>query len=222
LNATNWKANGVVLGLTPTPVFGMGAITLENSWDNNLIGKVTCHSLLGGSLWNEAEAGFGSIEVFGSTRFTCTKEPVACSGVFLTAETKIPEQPAEVQEGTEKRLVARRGVRTLPWPTEMNEVETEKVKSLADRITNIGLTLVLPCEPLPSEFEFSGTLEPKVINGVRNGLSPMHLTFEGKGGHTGHLTGNMTALLRTEKETFVSGETAVLGLGGNNALIQGQ
>jgi alpha-tubulin suppressor-like RCC1 family protein len=224
LNPTKWKSNGAALSTEKSPVFGLGTLTLENASDNNLpIGKVTCHTLVGGSLWNEGEAGLGSIEDFGTSPMSCTKEPNACPGAFMTAEPRIPEKPVEVERGTEKVLVGKRAKSSLPWHTEMNEVETEKVKSLVDKITKIGLTLVNPCsQPAPFEYEFEGTLEPKVLNGTKNGLSPTKLKFEGKGGHTGHLMGNVFAFEPSEKEAFLSGEVPVIGLGGKNELIQGQ
>jgi hypothetical protein len=228
LNPTKWRSNGVALSATLSPVVGFGTLTLENSSQNNLpIGKVTCRTLFGGSLANEGEAGYGLIEGFGSTPMSCTKEPDACPGVYMTAEPRIPEQPVEHLEGTEKVFVGRRSPSTLPWHTELNEVETEKVKSLMVQISKIGLTLVNPCaQPAPFEYEFSGTLEPKVSNGTKNGLSPTHLKFEGKGGHTGHLTGNVFTTGTSEKgreeeqEAFLSGETTVMG--GKNELMVGQ
>jgi hypothetical protein len=219
LAPTKWTVNAKALGTKHTPVFGMGALTLENSSEGNqVIGKVTCHTVVGGSLWNEGEAGFGLIEGFGTTPLTCTKEPNACPGAYLAPEKPIPA-PREVVEGTEKRFLGRRGQPDLPWHEELNEVETEKVKFLVDKITNIAFTVVDPCPPIPFEWEFFGTLEPKVVNGQKNGLNPSKLKFEGKGGQTGHLTGNVIGVT-TEKEAFLSGETPVLGL--KNELIQGQ
>jgi hypothetical protein len=202
----------------------LGTLTLENSSLNNEpIGKVTCHTLVGASLWNEGEAGFGLIEGFGSTPMSCTKEPKACPGAFMTAEPSIPEKPVEVERGSEKVLVGKRAKSSLPWHEELNEVETEKVKSLVDKITKIALTLVNPCpQPAPFEYEFFGTLEPKVINGIKNGLSATKLRFEGKGGHTGHLVGNVFASEESEKAGFLSGEMPVIGFGGTNSLMQGQ
>jgi hypothetical protein len=219
---TKWKANGAVLGTKHSPVFGFGTLTLENASDKNqVVGKVTCHSLVGGSLWNEGEAGFGLIEGFGTSRFACTKEPNACPGAYLTAERGVPA-PFQAVEGTEKVFLAKRGQSTVPWKGELNEVETEKVKFLVEKLSNIRFTLVDPCPPIPFEYEFFGTLEPKIINGSKNGLSPTHLKFEGKGGQTGHLTGNVVEFEggATEKEAFLTGEVPVIG--GKNELMQGQ
>jgi hypothetical protein len=60
-----------------------------------------------------------------------------------------------------------------------------------------------------------------ILNGAKNGLSPTRLKFEGKGGHTGHLTGQVFALTeKSEEEAFISGEAPVLGA--KNELVQGQ
>jgi hypothetical protein len=175
-----------------------------------LVGKVTCHTLMGGTIFNEGEAGFGKIEGFRT--FGCVKEPTACPGTFLTAELPILENPLEVQRGTEKELIARRGESTLPWESEMYETETEKQKFLKDKIENIFLTLVLPCEPLKGEYRFTGTLEPLVVNGAGSGLAPTHMTFQGKGGQTGHLNAiSFPTLQESEKVTPVSGELTMMG-----------
>jgi alpha-tubulin suppressor-like RCC1 family protein len=219
LKATSWQVNALNIGTVPSPISDWGTLTFENSFDHSLVGKVTCHVVAGGNLWNEGEAGFGKTEGFGT--FDCTKEPTACPGTFLTAEEEL--KLAEVVQGTEKVKVAEHGNPTVPWESEMSEAEnTEKTKKfLKDKISKVGLTMDLPCEPLPGEYRFTGTLEPIVENGIGNGLSPTHLKFEGKGGQTGHLLSlNFPTLNEAEREVYVSGELTIVG--SSQQLITGE
>jgi IPT/TIG domain/Regulator of chromosome condensation (RCC1) repeat len=215
LKATDWAVNYIPLGLSPSRALDWGTLTLENTYDHSLVGKVTCHALMGGSLFNEGEAGFGHIEGFST--FGCVKEPTACPGAFITAEEKI--RPVEETNGTEKIVIGgKHGPSFLPWESEMYETENteKKQRVLKDKIENMELTLVLPCEPLPGveteEYRFKGTLEPLVVNGAGNGLSSSHLKFEGKGGQTGHLSAtDFVAFEASEKETPISGELTMSG-----------
>ena len=65
---------------------------------------------------------------------------------------------------------------------------------------------------------YSGNLEPLLVTGIKNGLSPSHLVFEGKGGRTGYLSSG--ACLEEPpvcygeggSELYVSGELTTIGM----------
>jgi hypothetical protein len=119
-------------------------------------------------------------------------------------------------KGTEKVLVARRPQTTLPWKGEVIEgLNAEKSIALKVKLSPVQMNLVEPCEKF--EIPMEGTLEPILVNGTKNGLKPSHLTFEGKGGTTGHLI-NPAGITQTEREVFVSGEMKILGTAGQQLI----
>jgi hypothetical protein len=206
LKPTEWKSNGVKIGLGHNLISNWGSLTFENPV--TLIGKMTCPTLLGGGIWNEGteSVGFENLEAF--TTSACSKEP-ACPGAFMTSEP--PLRLATIEKGTEKEVVARRQASSLPWSGEVIEGENiEKAKALKVKISGIHMSLVSTCEHL--ELPIEGTLEPLFINGAKSGLKPSHLLFEGKGGSTGHLI-NTFGFTQTEREIFVSGELKIDGAG---------
>ena len=197
--------NGIAAGAKHEAIVQYGPISLEN----HFLGKIKCQNLASGNIWNSSEKGFGNTE--GYTTYACTAEPVACAGVFATAE-----KPVEVTEriiASEKKKVAQRGATDLPWEGEaVQEEGGEKLKKIK---LYVSLTAVMPC--LNLEVQFKGTLEPLSINGLANGLSPSHLLFQGNGGQTGFLT---TAKFGSGEEVsrgYLSGELTTVG--GNVELV---
>jgi alpha-tubulin suppressor-like RCC1 family protein len=213
LNATDWVINGVPAAgpLNPTAVANWGTLTFENTFAKSLIGKVTCHVLLGGSLWNEGEAGFGRVEAFRT--FGCVKEPTECPGTFLTGEEGI--KSIETLVGTEKIVTGGHlGESFLPWTAgEMFEAEnTEKQRFFKDKMPKVLMTLVDPCQTAGKEVRFRGSLEPIVVNGIGNGLTGSHLKFQGRGGQTGVLEDlNAPSFQASEREVPVTGELTLVG-----------
>jgi alpha-tubulin suppressor-like RCC1 family protein len=211
LNATDWVINGVPASTTPRAYANWGTLTFENTFAHSLIGKVACHTVLGGTLWNEGEAGFTKNEAFDT--FGCVKEPAECPGTFLTAEEEI--KSTETLVGTEKIVTGgHRGESFLPWtPGEMYETEnTEKQRFFKVKMPNVLITLVDPCQTSGKEVRFRGTLEPLVVNGLGNGLTPTHLKFQGRGGQTGVLEDlNAPSFQKSEREVPVSGELTMVG-----------
>jgi alpha-tubulin suppressor-like RCC1 family protein len=195
---TEWKVNGLKVTTTHTSIASWGSLTYENPV--SVVGKLTCTTLSGGGVFNEGPAteltAFENLEAFYSTG--CTKEP-ACPGAFVSAEP--PVKLVTLTQGTEKELVPRRGSPTLPWTGEVIEASEKRKLRF-----NPHMTLVEPCEKL--EFPMEGTLEPIIVNGSKNGLKPSHLSFEGKGGSTGHL---IVPSFFTEREVFISGEMKIDG-----------
>ena len=56
------------------------------------------------------------------------------------------------------------------------------------------------------------TLEPRIVNGSKNGLKPSHLEFEGSGGKTGHLiTPDICGGTCEQADLFLSGSLTTLG-----------
>jgi hypothetical protein len=159
-------------------------------------------------VWNESEKGLTAVE--GWEPYLCSSAPIngkgGCAGQsFVTAEGAV--ELIEETIGSERHWKAKRGLRTMPWPGELFET-TEKTISLNMR--KIKIYLDCPAEGL--EVPYEGNLEPKVINGVKNGLNPSKLLFEGQGGKTNYLvTCDIGCVENEEIELFVSGELTMLG-----------
>jgi hypothetical protein len=113
----------------------------------------------------------------------------------------------EREIGGKKERVAERGKSTLPWSGQVVEEEgTEKLTKI--KTHGIKVAIAIPCIGL--EVPFEGALEPLAINGVKNGLTPGKLVFQGKGGKTGFLT---TKFFGTGEAEFgyTSGEVSSVG-----------
>jgi len=82
-----------------------------------------------------------------------------------------------------------------PWETEVEEEEAIKLM-----ISGVQLTLVYPFDNV--EVAFEGTLDPRLINGTANDLSPSRLEFKKE---SGRLTTD--SLPAGENELVFSGET---------------
>src|SRR5271167_1324638 len=208
--APRWFINGKLAEAKHEALVAQGAITLQNQ----LLGKINCQTIAPGSVWNEGEKGLGQTEGYAS--YGCRAEPTPCPGTFLTAE-----QPVEVVKHGEKEFEAVRGPGDLPWQWEALEEEgSEKRRKIRitppaaiPRAPRILLTVVMLC--LNLEVPFEGQLEPLIVNGLKNGLSPSHLQFQGKGGQTGFLT--TTKLGEEASRGYVTGELTTVG--GNVELI---
>jgi hypothetical protein len=200
-----YKQNGQVIGTQHENVTLFGPLTLKSSY----FGEFSCKVVAGAPVWNEAGMALNAVE--GWEPFVCKYTgtgPGCKQQSFVTAEE--PVELVEETIGSEKQYKAKRGLRTMPWPGELFET-TEKTKSL--NMHEIAIYLDCPTEGL--EVRYEGNLEPKYVNGVKNGLSPSKLVFEGKGGKTSYLvTCSLIGCVEEEKtELFVSGELSVLGIG---------
>jgi hypothetical protein len=180
--AGRFYINGVRATSKHEPNVFYGKIELQNKG----LGNIKCENLASGNIWNETtegtEKGVGISE--GYTTYGCTSEPNVCpeGGIFATAEE--PVFVTEKEIGGKKTHVAERGKSTLPWSGQVVEEEgTEKLTKI--RTHGIKVTIAVPC--LGLEVPFEGALEPISINGIKNGLAPSHLVFQGKGGKTGVL-----------------------------------
>jgi hypothetical protein len=204
--APQWRLNGLLAGLGHQGVIQFGTLTLKSQ----VIGEVKCKIVAGAPVWNESAKGVNAVEGWGSV--PC-KSPECMGQPVVTAED--PVELIEETLGSEKHWKAKRGSRTLPWPGELFET-TEKTISLnvhKFRISTLGgqsggLGQPEGCPDEGIEVVYEGNLEPKLMNGSKNGLSPSKLVFEG-------------ALLCTPigpppcgsegGDLFVSGELTMLG-----------
>jgi hypothetical protein len=209
--ALQFKINGKVTGSTHTNVTVYGALTLKSE----PFGEFKCKIVAGAPVWNEAEKGLNAVEGW---------EPFICKYVgsgkgcekqsFITAEGAVELIEEKTTEKT--TFKAKRGLKTLPWPGEPFET-TEKTNSI--NMHKIKMYIDCPTEGL--EVPYEGNLEPKWVNGVKNGLSPSRLVFEGEGGKTSWLaTCSLHGCFPENKESelFVSGE--LFELGTSQQLIQ--
>jgi hypothetical protein len=204
--APQFRVNGVLAGASKQNVVQVGTITMKSPfW-----GEMKCNVLVGASVGNESEKGVASVD--GWETWGCHATELR-GKTFITAETPVNL----IEPGKGRPPEAKRGERTLPWPAQT--VTTPE----AATALKIGDTEKLPLEPVkfivnaPEElFEvpYEGTLEPRIVNGTRNGLKPSHLEFEGEGGKTGFL--KSPAIFggkEPEADLFIKGELTLLGTG---------
>jgi hypothetical protein len=197
--------NGVRVGASKQNVVQLGTITMKSPfW-----GELKCNVLVGAAVGNESEKGVASVD--GWEAWGCHATELR-GKTFITAET-----PVNLIEPVKGPPEAKRGERTLPWPAQT--VTTPE----ATTALKIGDTEKLPLEPVkfvvnaPEElFEvpYEGTLEPRIVNGTKNGLKPSHLEFEGEGGKTGFL--KSPAIFggkEPQADLFIKGELTLLGTG---------
>jgi hypothetical protein len=172
---------------------------------NKLYGEWKCKIVAGMPVWNEGGKGFAAWE--GWEPYLCSSKE--CQGTpFVTAEHSV-ELIEKLNAKSEKEYTAKRGTNSLPWPA---EAFTESGKNHVN-VKQMRITWDCPEEGF--ELPFTGNLEPVITNGVKNGLNPSHMKFEGKGGTTSFLTSPLIeGGAETENsEMFLSGELTMVGTG---------
>jgi hypothetical protein len=204
-----WRMNGVLAGETRQNVVQFGALTLQSK----LLGEFQCKIIAGAPVWNESAKGMNVLE--GWKPYLCNSAPIngkgGCKGPSLVTDEAAVELIAEEKPNSEKVFTSKRVPATLPWRGELFET-TEKTTSL--NMHKIKIYVDCPTEGL--EVPYEGNLEPKVVNGVKNGMSPSKLVFEGEGGKTSYLeTCALGGCLESAGmgKLFVSGELTTLGTG---------
>ena len=196
--APQFHINGNLVGATQQSAVGFGTLTLSNS----RFGEFKCKVLMGWTVGNESEKGVGGIEQWHP--FQCTAKE--CQGSALVT----PEGLELIEEthGTEKIYSPKIIKPNMPWPLELLTFGTGKAKV---NTRKMKMYLVCPQEGL--EVPFNGNLEPHLVNGLKNGLSPSHLVFEGKGGSTSWLSSPAICggCESEEDNLYLSGELTVIG-----------
>jgi len=200
-----FRINGFLAGATKQSVVQFGTLTL----DNKLLGEFKCKVIAGVEAWNESEKGIAAVEAW--EPFNCSS--TECLGpVWITAESppELIEKKGVYEPQRWSRYVPSKGASrpNLPWPAELITSEAGRT---ALNMRKMKLWIICPREGL--EVPFTGNVEPRVQNGVKNGLFPSHLVFEGKGGYTSFLTSpDIEGGAETENsELFFSGELTTLG-----------
>jgi hypothetical protein len=131
-----------------------------------------------GKIWNKAlaEPGFDEIQVF--ENYECTPEPAtACTGVLTVTASG------------------------LPWASELTEAVAGTPR---DKISGIHVTL--KCTEPVAEFEFTGTLEPKIINGTQKNGGVSFAEFDATAGTLSNPTVGTATV--TGKDYFIGVENA--------------
>jgi hypothetical protein len=204
--APRWFINGKLAEAKQEALVAQGAITLQNQ----LLGKINCLAIAPGTVWNASEKGLAATEALAT--YGCNAEPAPCPGVFVSDEKPVAVIERKVEGGEEPQAIREPG--PLPWSEEAIEEEgSEKRRKL--KIKQLLMTIVMPC--LNLEVPFSGRLEPLLVNGVKNGLFPSHLQFQGQGGQTGLLTTTKLGSGEEASRAYVIGELATVG--GNVELV---
>jgi hypothetical protein len=198
-----FRINGTLAGAAKQNVVQYGTLTLENAF----VGEWKCSVLAGLPVWNEGGNGFASVE--GLRTYNCSS--ASCPGAAVVTA----ENPVELveKENSKKEIEysAKRGFSTLPWPA-----EAVAPQAGVSRLKISKMKLYLDCPAEAPELEYTGSLEPLIANGAKNGMNPSHLAFEGKGGKTGSLICTPVGpppcgSLGEGGELFVSGELTTLG-----------
>jgi hypothetical protein len=199
--------NGVLAGANKQNVVQFGTITMKSPF----LGEIKCNLLVAAPVGNESEKGVASIdawETWGCHMPECLRGPA-----FVMAEDAV--KLIEPVKGNPPK--ATRGETALPWPAQA--VTTPE----ATTALQMGNTEKLPLEPVkflvscPGElFEvaYEGALEPRIVNGTKNGLKPSHLEFQGEGGKTGFLKSpDILGGKEPQADLFIKGELTQLGTG---------
>jgi hypothetical protein len=216
--APQWRLNGVLAGPTKQGVSQFGTLTLTNA----ILGEFKCKIIAGASVRNESGKGLYAVEAweagtpFGSPAILGVIETGSSSVCSYTGNlpgckegAEVTAESVELIEETEKHYTPKRRLRTFPWPGELFET-TEKTTSL--NLHKIKIFLDCPREGL--EIPYEGNLEPKVMNGAKNGMSPSKLVFEGNFGNPPIWLGTCSFGVPCESEEhnlYVSGELTLLG-----------
>jgi hypothetical protein len=196
-----FRINGMLVGTARQNVTAFGTVTM----DNKLYGEWKCKVLAGLTVGNETEKGVAAVERW--EPFDCsTKE---CNAPTVTTEHSVEWEPTEKVEKIPHESSPIRGPQSVPWPAEL-------ISSAGHTAMNVRkMRIVWLCPEEAFELPFTGNLEPRIVNGTKNGLNPSHIVFEGKGGNTSFLTSPfIEGGAETENSEFVvSGELAILGTG---------
>jgi hypothetical protein len=200
--------NGKVQGASHQNATEWGTLTLKSPfW-----GKITCKVIVGAPVWNETTKGLGATE--GWEPFVCSMPECLKGSSFISAENAV-KLVERINEKKETIKEAVRGSSSLPWPSRLVPLAESTVG------LHLGNTEKTPIEPVkflvncPGEgFEvpYEGTLQPRMVNGTKNGLKPSHLIFEGEGGKTGYLiTPDICGGECSMANVTVEGELTILG-----------
>jgi hypothetical protein len=192
-----FRINGNLVGTAHQHIVQYGTLTLKSGFS----GEWKCKVIAGAAIWNEGGNGFASLEAW--QPYLCSASE--CPGeAFVTTEMG-PELIEKINAQSEKEYSAKRRNPSLPWPA---ETFTEEGRS---RLNMRKMRLVLNCPQENLAVPFTGNLEPLIVNGLQNGLSPSHLVFEGQGGKTGFLGGACNFLECEAFNLYASGELTTLG-----------
>jgi hypothetical protein len=206
-----WHVNGTLIGPEKINVTEWGTLTMKSP----LWGEISCKVLAGAPVWNEGPL---ATEKEGAWEGL---EPFVCHASKLRGKTFISAENAvklveRVNTKGETVFEAVRGASSLPWPSEPVTVEGKtRMKILGPRGAETGLKFLINAPEEtggPFEVPYEGTLEPRLVNGTKNGLKPSHLEFEGEGGKTGFLkTPDICGGECAMSDLYIKGELLLLG-----------
>jgi hypothetical protein len=200
-----WYVNGLLQGTSKQNVIVFGTLTMTNE----KFGTWKCKVVAGMLVNNENKEGLTNWE--GWEPFLCSAPECKNSKgeeaqAYVTAEYPVK---LEEKENAKKEIeyTAKRGEKTTPWP---GEVITQSGGKTA--LNTHKMRLIMNCPAETFEPNFTGNLEPHIVNGLGNGLSPSRLVFEPKGGTTSNLNGTWLGGNEVpETQLFVSGELTIIG-----------
>jgi hypothetical protein len=192
-----FRINGVFAGVSEQKVIALGTLAM----DNKLFGEWKCRVIAGLAVWNGTEKGLAEVETW--EPFGCsTKE---CPGAGSVTTEEAPRLLEKRNAKGETEYSAERRKSSVPWPA-------ETLTGVGPQLNIRKMRLIFHCPAEQFESVYTGNIEPRIVNGIGNGLSPSHLLFEGKGGHTSWLNGTWLGGAETEEtQLFVSGELTILG-----------
>jgi alpha-tubulin suppressor-like RCC1 family protein len=165
-SAPEFKINNVLATGAGSPTFDAGEVTLEST--NGVVGKIRCRLLANGNVWNETERGHARVESLLASPCKSEASP-ECKGISLASERPVNPKTAA------------RGESTPPFAAQLLRTTEGEITVRRLMLVRLRLLLIDPCVPITLPFE--GTVAPRVMNGLSNGLHPTKLAFSTQAGY---------------------------------------
>jgi hypothetical protein len=202
-----WHVNGILATATHQNATQWGTLTMKSTfW-----GTITCKVIIGAPIWNEGGKGMAAFE--GWEPFVCSMPECLKGKAFISAETAVKLEETE-NARKEHILRAKRGESSLPWPAHavaMPESTFGFHMGNTEKLPEQPVKFLVNCPGEIFEVPYEGTLQPKLVNGSKNGLKPTHLRFENSE-KTGYLiTPDICGGECSMADLTVEGEVTMLG-----------
>jgi hypothetical protein len=114
----------------------------------------------------------------------------------------------------EQTLKAVRGTSSLPWPAHTvttPEATTALKMGNTEKLPERPVKFLVNCPGEGFEVPYEGTLQPRMVDGTKNGLKPSHLHFEGSEGSRHLITPDICGGECAMADLSVEGEVTMLG-----------
>jgi hypothetical protein len=216
-----FHVNGLVQSTVHQNATQFGTLTMKSPfW-----GTITCKVIIGAPVWNEATEALPvhGLEAYeGWEPFVCSMPECLKGKAFISAEGAVKLEETENLK-KEKIFKAIRGSSSLPWPARLVSLPESTVglhMGNTEKLPEQPVKFLVNCPGEGFEVPYEGTLQPRLVNGTKNGLKPSHLRFENSE-KTGFLiTPDICGGECAMADMTVEGEVTMLGTG--QQLITGE